>query len=204
MTKKILLAAVLGGIAMFMWEGLAHEVLPLGEAGISGLDNEAAVVANLKENVKHPGFYIFPGGEMLQPGLTSAHKEEVKKKVMAQWLAGPAGIMIVHPEGFDTGSSRMLITQCLLDIVVTLLAAFLLSLATSISGYGGRLLFVSLIGLVPTISAELPYWNWYGFPSTYVLAQGTEHLIGFVVAGLVVAAFVKTAKPESIAVRSAA
>ena len=70
--KKILLAGVLGGIAMFLWEGLAHVVLPLGEAGIRGLDNEAAVVATIKDNVKQAGFYIFPGGEALQPGLSGA------------------------------------------------------------------------------------------------------------------------------------
>ena len=64
--------------------------------------------------------------------------------------------------------------------------------------------FVSLIGLVPTLNAELPYWNWYGFPSTYVLATGFVHLMGFVVAGLVVAALVKTARPESITARSTA
>jgi hypothetical protein len=36
------------------------------------------------------------------------------------------------------------------------------------------------------------------------LATGFIHLMGFVVAGLVVAAFVKTASPASIAARSAA
>jgi hypothetical protein len=51
---------------------------------------------------------------------------------------------------------------------------------------------------------ELPYWNWYGFPSTYVLATGFVHLMGFVMAGLVVAALVKTARPESITARSTA
>ena len=34
MTKRILLAGVLGGIAMFVWASLAHMVLPLGQTGI--------------------------------------------------------------------------------------------------------------------------------------------------------------------------
>jgi hypothetical protein len=191
MTKKILLAGILGGILMFLWEGFAHQVLPLGEAGISALDNEAAFVAVVKDTVKRPGFYIFPGGEMLQPGLTGAHKEEVMKKAMEQWQTGPSGIMIVHPEGTDAGSPMLFIRQCLFDIGVTLLAAFLLSM-TSLSSFGARLLFVSLIGLVPTLNAELPYWNWYGFPPAYLFAQGFTHLMGFVLAGLVIARLVKT------------
>jgi hypothetical protein len=35
MTKRIILASVLGGIAMFIWTSTAHMVSPLGEAGIS-------------------------------------------------------------------------------------------------------------------------------------------------------------------------
>jgi hypothetical protein len=34
MTKRIILAGVLGGIAMFIWTAIAHMALPLGEAGI--------------------------------------------------------------------------------------------------------------------------------------------------------------------------
>ncbi|MGD0309188.1 MAG: hypothetical protein ABSC02_07855 [Acidobacteriota bacterium] len=34
MTKKIILAGVLGGIAMFAWSSLAHMVLPLAATGI--------------------------------------------------------------------------------------------------------------------------------------------------------------------------
>jgi hypothetical protein len=198
MTMKILLAGVLGGIVMFLWEGIAHEALPLGQAGIRALDNEAAFVAVVKDTVKQPGFYIFPGGEMLQPGLTGAHKEEVMKKAMEQWRTGPAGIMVVHPEGADADSPMHFVTQCLLDIGVTLLAAFLLSMAP-LSSFGARLLFVSLIGLVPTLNAELPYWNWYGFPTALVFAQGFIHLMGFVVAGLVVAKLVKPAAPPATA-----
>src|SRR5712692_6100403 len=185
MSKRILLAGIFGGIVMFLWEGLAHEVLPLGEAGIRGLDNEAAVVATVKDNVKQAGFYIFPGGEALQPGLTSAQQEAATKKAAELWKAGPSGIMIVQPQGIDMGP-RLFITQCALDIGVTLLAAFLLSMA-SLSSFGARFAFVTLIGLVPTLNAELPYWNWYSFPSTYVLATGFVHLMGFAVAGLILA-----------------
>lgn len=162
------------------------------------------MVATLKDNVKQAGFYIFPGGAVLQPGLTSDQKKEATKKAMELWKAGPTGIMVVNPNGMDADSPRQLITQCLLDIVVALLAAFLLSLATSLQSYGGRVLFVALLGLLPTLNAELPYWNWYNFPTTFIMAQGFVHLMGFVVAGLVIAKFVKIYKPAPVAARLAA
>ena len=37
MSKKILLAGILGGLALFAWESVAHMALPLGEAGITDL-----------------------------------------------------------------------------------------------------------------------------------------------------------------------
>src|ERR1700730_18677382 len=129
MSKKILLASLLGGIAMFLWEGLAHEVLPLGQAGVSPLSHEADIVATVKDNVKQSGFYIFPGGEMLQPGLTSDQKEEATQKAYEQWKAGPSGIMVVNPQGVDPESPWMLVRQVLFDIGLALLAGILLSYA---------------------------------------------------------------------------
>src|SRR5689334_5208979 len=67
--KRIIVGGILAGIAMFMWEGLAHEVLPLGEAGIKGLANEPPILASIKENVKESGFYIFPWMDTT-PGLS--------------------------------------------------------------------------------------------------------------------------------------
>ena len=64
----------------------------------------------------------------------------------------------------------------------------------ALTSFGGRLLFVTSIGLVPTLSAELPYWNWYGFPTGYIMSQGLIHLVGFLVGGLVAAWLVRPAK----------
>jgi hypothetical protein len=188
--KRILLGGILGGIAFFIWEGLAHEVLPLGEAGLKGLSNEPAVLVALKENVKEPGFYIFPW--MVQaPGLT---KDQAMQKTMEKSKAGPAGIMIVHPEGIDFSMGSLLGTQCALDIVVMLLAAALVSWAGVLKGFGGRVMFVTLLGLFPTLSVDLPFWNWYRFPSAFTAAQFFEHLVGYFIGGLVVAAIVKPAR----------
>jgi hypothetical protein len=36
---KILLAGILGAIAMFFWTAIAHMALPLGEAGVTEIPN---------------------------------------------------------------------------------------------------------------------------------------------------------------------
>jgi len=61
MTKRILLAGILGGIAMFVWASLAHMVLPLGQTGIKEIPNEAAVLSAMRSSLgEKSGFYMFP------------------------------------------------------------------------------------------------------------------------------------------------
>jgi hypothetical protein len=40
MSTRVLLAGILGGIAMFVWTTIAHMVLPLGEAGFREIPDE--------------------------------------------------------------------------------------------------------------------------------------------------------------------
>ena len=72
-----------------------------------------------------------------------------------------------------------------------LIAAFLLSQAIMLKGYGSRVGFVTLMGLIPTLQSDMPQWNWYGFPDTYFGAQFLVHIVGFAVGGLVLAKLVK-------------
>jgi len=48
---RILLAGVLGGIAMFVWTSIAHMALPLGEAGIGEIPNESAVLGAIQSSM---------------------------------------------------------------------------------------------------------------------------------------------------------
>jgi hypothetical protein len=190
MVKKILLAAILGGIALFVWESVAHMLTPLGDAGIQGLSNEQPVLAALKENIKAPGFYFFPAPQ-IAPGMTKEQQHQAMQVAMDEWSTGPAGILIFHPSGAESLSARQLLTQFGADVVVMLLAAALLARATGLKSYAARLGFVTLMGLIPTLRSELPYWNWYGFPGVYLAAQFAVQLVGFLVGGLVLARLIR-------------
>ena len=59
--KRILIAGVLAGIAMFVWESVAHMVLPLGEMGISSLPNDEAMRAALAAQLGNAdGLFFYP------------------------------------------------------------------------------------------------------------------------------------------------
>jgi hypothetical protein len=86
---------------------------------------------------------------------------------------------------------KLLAAQGAFDIVAMLLAAALVSWAGVLKGYGGRVLFVTSLGLFPALSVDLPLWNWYGFPGAYTAAQFVVHLAGYLAGGLVIAAIVR-------------
>jgi hypothetical protein len=95
MSKKILLAGILGGLALFAWESVAHMALPLGEAGIRGFgEHEAPLFTAFKDHIKEPGFYFFPASED-KPGMTSEQKSQSMAAAMNRMATEPTGIMIV-------------------------------------------------------------------------------------------------------------
>jgi hypothetical protein len=43
----------------------------------------------------------------------------------------------------------------------------------------------------------VPYWNWYGFPTDFTLAQIVENTVGWFLAGLVLALIVRPSSPKA-------
>jgi len=191
MSRNILLAGILGGVALFAWESVAHMALPLGEAGIRTFgDREGLMMAALKDNIKESGFYFFPGPED-RPGMTKEQKAKSMEAAMQRMASQPTGIMIVHPHGRPPNMATMLPIQLAGDVVAMLVAAWMLDQAVMLKSYAGRVLVVSLMGLIPTLQTDMPQWNWYGFPDAYFAAQFLVHLAGFAAGGLVLARMVK-------------
>ena len=191
MTKRILLGGVLGGIVLFLWSFVSHELLPLGEVGLKSIPNEGAVLGALRDNIKEPGFYFFPWREE-SPGATKQQQEATMKQWQEKYMAGPTGILIYKVHGEQAMSPRLLLTELGADIALMLVAAFLLAQAAGALGtFLGRALFVAALSLVGWLDIHVSYWNWYGFPTDYTLATLADAFIGYWLAGIVLAWLVK-------------
>lgn len=198
MGRKIL-AGILGGIAFFAWSSIAHLATDLGQTGFSELPNEQAVVNDLKANITAPGLYFFPGYG-LGPNATHSQKMAAMKDLAPRINAGPIGLMVYHPTGYDALSPRQMLTELGTNIVQVLLAVFLLG-QTTITSFAARWRFITVAGILAAISTNISYWNWYGFPVNYTLAYISVIMVGFACAALVAAALVKPA-PASMAARA--
>jgi hypothetical protein len=77
--------------------------------------------------------------------------------------------------------------------VTVLLVTFLLVRAgpNAMARYGDRVFFVALVGAIVAIFADATAPIWWYQPWRYHLVNGLYKLLGFIVVGLVLAAFTK-------------
>ena len=194
MAKRVVLAGVLGAIAMFIWSFVAHMVLPLGYTGFREIPNEAAVLSAMQTSMgQTPGLYLFPGLGA-GPNPTPAQRNAAMKDYEPKLASNPSGLLIYHPPGAKGITGGKLGLEFLTELVEALLAVILLA-QTRIGSYAGKVGFITLVGIVAAVTSNIPYWNWYGFPGNYTAAYMTTQIVGYFVAGLVAAAVLKTREP---------
>jgi hypothetical protein len=184
---KVLISALAAGVVVFFWGAISHMALPIGTMGIRSIPGEEKVVAAIKDAIHEPGFYFIPGRDM---NKTMSMSEE--EAYAAKLRQGPSGVMVIHPEGSDSMSPRQLLTELGSSIFAALLAALVLTQVRS--GYIGRVLIVTAMGLFGFTSVLVSYWNWYGFPTDFTIGAALDEIIGWFLAGLVLAAIIRPAK----------
>ena len=175
MTRKILIASLLGTLAMFLWTFVAHMALPLGEAGIKQIDNEETLLASMQSVLPGHGIYLFPN---MPPGMT-------QEQYMEKTAKGPSGLLIYFPQR-NFNFAQALGVEFFTEFAQMLVAMGLLSL-TRLNTFGARMLFFAAAGVMVTIHTNVSYWNWYGFPTTYTLGYIFTGFTAYLCAGLVAA-----------------
>ena len=179
---RIIVAAIVGGLIVFIWGAVAHMALPLGEMGFSALTDEARFMETVKA-IPSSGLYFYPGMDM------SRHPTPEEQKAWEEKMkAGPSGLLIVN-KGNGGMTPQRLISEVVTNILAALVAAILVSLM--IGGYVKRALAVALFGVFGVLSLLLSYWIWYGFPSAFIAGETITEVVGWLLAGLAIAKIVR-------------
>ncbi len=186
-TAKIIIAGVLGAVAMFIWTAIAHMALPLGEAGIGELPKDEAVLSALQSSGgDKSGLYIYPGMG-LGPDATHQQRQAVMDKYVEKLEKNPSGLILYHPAGSrPMNMAKFLTTEFVTELVEALLAVYLLA-KTRIFTFGGRVGFVTTAGILAALATNVSYWNWWGFPTVYTASYMFIQIVGFFLVGLVAA-----------------
>ena len=187
---RIFLAALFGGIAMFIWSAIAHMALPLGEAGLRDVPSPAVLEGLQSSLGDQAGLYVLPGFG-LAPDATSAQKHEAMKHLDQRVAKYPSGILMYFPAGArPLMMGRWLGVEFATEFLESLLVVLLLG-CTRLVTFGARLGFVTVAGVLAAIATNISYWNWYGFPTTYTAAYMFMQVAGFFFAGIAIALVLK-------------
>jgi hypothetical protein len=180
---RILIAGILGAIAMFIWSFIAHMVTPLATIGFQQLPNEQAVVAAIQPtDSAKPGLYILPWVDPKDPQMMQKTADLMKTEGAGIFVYAPP-----HAAGGDpTNMAPMLGIEFLKQFGQALIAAYLVSMM-AVATFLGRTGAVTLIAVSAGIATNVSYWNWYRFPLNYTLAQVLMEVVGGLAAGLAIA-----------------
>ena len=179
---RILLAALIGGVVMFIWGVAAHMALGLGDPGLRAPAHEDLVLGALHEGLgSEPGVYMLPWLGPAQMGDADAVQAYRQKATTA-----PYAWIVYQPQARDgTQMGGQIALQWVSDTLAALALAIIMALAPLT--FRHRLGLALAAAVFAWLGTLVPYWNWYYFPLSLTLAALVEQAIGWLLAGAAMA-----------------
>jgi hypothetical protein len=178
---RIAVAALLGAIVVFLWQFLAHMVLPIGMMGFRMPQNEDVVLQAVATGLPTAGIYMLPSvdpAKMSDEAVMKAWGEKVSKN--------PNVFVVVNaPAENPLSMTPQLVKQFITNFLAALLAAFVLGAAAFT--FGARVIGSVAFGLFGWLMNIVPMWNWYRFPSDFMVGGLLEQGIGWLLGGVAIA-----------------
>jgi len=196
--KKTILGGLVGGVILLVWGFLSWTVLHFHDPTVKRIAKEDDVLAALRSNLDARGVYVFPS----TPAEISEKPAEEREAAVNAWLqkyrSGPLGLIVYHPDGSEPFMLSQILIALIVNVVVALFATWFLARSTALaSSYLARVAFCGMLGIFASFAVHLPYWNWMYFPFDYTTAMVADGVLGWVLAGLGIAAIMKPPKVEA-------
>jgi hypothetical protein len=185
---RVVIAAILAAVVLMAWGMVFWAVSPLPYVVFHPLPNGDALAGTLKENIPESGVYFYP---FQDPSV----RGEAAEALMAKHRQGPLVQVFYRKDGVDPLSPETYALGFANFFFSALIAGgLLLMAAVNLASYGSRAAFVFLVGLFATVSIHLATPIWFHLPWPYFLLMAAYHTVGWLLAGLVIAAVVRPAK----------
>lgn len=177
---RILVAALIGGTLLWVWGAVVHMVLPIGQMGFETAVEQDAALSALQNSARSgEGVYMLPG---LAP--EQWRDEAAVSAFVERYADSPYALVVYRPDG-NPGLSSMvpnLVRHWISCMLAALIAAWVMALAAT-AGFGRRVLVAGALGLFAWLAINVPYWNWYLFPTQFALGALLEGVLGWLIAG---------------------
>jgi hypothetical protein len=198
--KSFCVGVFVSTLVLFLWGWLAVAYLPMHEGAIQPLPDEVAVRSELISQQLESGVYFFPAPLELYEGYKEFSEESLnnrQKEIAEMERTGPSGYVIFRAEPGGMRTSMMLSNGFFLNFLGVLIVAIMLqcSLKTC-RWYIQRVVFVAMFGVFLMVMMHAHNWNWMRFSTDYTFAMIADNLIGWVIVGVVLGAFIKPRQAE--------
>lgn len=189
MIRQLALGTILGGIVLFFWSFIAWTFIPWPGEPLRAFTNEDAMLAAIKANAPRSGNYLLPIQVKRTPEMTDQQYQKAEQDASNRMAQGPMIFASVRLEPMGS-FAKYLIIAFLYSLVLALLACVLL-LQTSGLSYKGRVVFITILGVIIFLGGHADEWNWWSFSNAYIGMQLGVIVIGWLLAALAIGAFVR-------------
>jgi len=181
MSGKMILAVVLATLAIFVW-GAAFWMNPLPNRLFMETGADEALQDLMREKMPESGIYMLP----------SSHLDKAEMTRLCS--RGPLAMIFYHSDGMTGMSLSSLVTSALHDLFSVIFLALLMYMVRgSLATYRSRVLFAGLAGFAMAFFSDLTGAIWFFHPWGWALTVLLYDVTIWIVAGLVLAAYIRPA-----------
>jgi hypothetical protein len=174
MSIRSVVAVLAGGVIAFVWSCVSWMVIPWHQPTMSIFENEEAVGRAIQAASPQPGIYTYPGWTDDEADMTKKHNE------------GPYVFASVVPNGVGSEMAGMMVGGFIANLVGAALLLSLLPRGPHVT-WRERLRVVFVAALFVSLVPALMNWNWWHFPVPFTLVAVVDGIVGWTLAGGVVA-----------------
>ncbi len=178
--KRLAIGIVLATLASFLWGLVYWGLNPLPYTTWKPVPDDQAAGRALKEQFPEDGTYYLPAMDNDPDTLARLYR------------SGPvAFVFMTAREGRPQHEPAVMVRGLVLYLAVCAVLAWLLrAAAPALPRYGGRVKLAALAGLAAALLIDLGDAVWWYLPWDWKLHQAFYDFTAFLIAGLVLAAFV--------------
>jgi len=198
--EKTIAGGGLGGLAVFGWGSVSWMALPWHERALHGFADEAQMAQTVLANAPASGVYVLPYVPMSKNNTHPDITERAMQDAQERRRQGPFIFAAVTREGISTDMAPQFALAIGLNVLVAWLIAMMLAQTQGL-GYLQRAIFVAAAGAVIGMAGYVPNLIWWHFPPAYTIVDVADAIVGWSLAGLIIAALVEGKSASSLRFR---
>ncbi len=194
--RQIILGGFVCMVLVTGWQWLSLSFMPWHRDVLQRISEEDRVVDVLKERTGRTGVYIFPAPPPPLTGLPTPEQVDAHDTALQAYAdqrrTGAVGTLFYHHAGVQTNIFSRIQHLLAVNMLTAAAAGIILYMSLGMAKlYWQRAAVVVMLSVFGGLAAYGPLLIWHEFPLHYVLTLGWDLFLGWLIAGLVLAAMIR-------------